>query len=55
MEDKAKLLILYASQTGNAMDAAERLGREGSTEAARRRPFHRRVWRRKSQTFSTDN
>ncbi|KAG5527891.1 hypothetical protein RHGRI_028726 [Rhododendron griersonianum] len=28
MEDKAKLLILYASQTGNAMDAAERLGRE---------------------------
>ncbi|KAL7090331.1 hypothetical protein ACP275_12G034100 [Erythranthe tilingii] len=30
MEDKVdkKLLILYASQTGNAMDAAERLGRE---------------------------
>lgn len=23
-----KLLILYASETGNAMDAAERLGRE---------------------------
>ncbi|KAH7845807.1 hypothetical protein Vadar_006308 [Vaccinium darrowii] len=28
MEDKVMLLILYASQTGNAMDAAERLGRE---------------------------
>lgn len=30
MEEKPlkKLLILYASQTGNAMDAAERLGRE---------------------------
>ena len=28
MEDKVKLLILYASQTGNASDAAERLGRE---------------------------
>lgn len=31
MEEKAKrklLLILYASQTGNAIDAAERLGRE---------------------------
>ncbi|KAL8034502.1 hypothetical protein ABFX02_12G032900 [Erythranthe guttata] len=30
MEEKVdkKLLILYASQTGNAMDAAERLGRE---------------------------
>lgn len=25
---KVKLLILYASQTGNASDAAERLGRE---------------------------
>ncbi|KAL0374908.1 UNVERIFIED_CONTAM: NADPH-dependent diflavin oxidoreductase 1 [Sesamum radiatum] len=31
MEEKfdEQLLILYASQTGNAMDAAERLGREG--------------------------
>ncbi|CAK9187991.1 unnamed protein product [Ilex paraguariensis] len=28
MEEQPKLLILYASQTGNAMDAAERLGRE---------------------------
>ncbi|KAI9085540.1 hypothetical protein K1719_032383 [Acacia pycnantha] len=28
MEDKSKLLILYATQTGNALDAAERLGRE---------------------------
>ncbi|CAL5324842.1 unnamed protein product [Camellia sinensis] len=28
MEEEAKLLILYASQTGNALDAAERLGRE---------------------------
>lgn len=31
MEEKLKkklLLILYASQTGNAIDAAERLGRE---------------------------
>ncbi|GFY86798.1 hypothetical protein Acr_05g0004370 [Actinidia rufa] len=28
MEDEVKLLILYASQTGNALDAAERLGRE---------------------------
>ncbi|XP_052195718.1 NADPH-dependent diflavin oxidoreductase 1 isoform X2 [Diospyros lotus] len=28
MQDKGKLLILYASQTGNALDAAERLGRE---------------------------
>lgn len=28
MEDKPKLLILYATQTGNALDAAERIGRE---------------------------
>lgn len=28
MEDKWKLLILYATQTGNALDAAEQLGRE---------------------------
>lgn len=29
MEGKKKrLLVLYASQTGNAMDAAERVGRE---------------------------
>ncbi|KAF7819991.1 NADPH-dependent diflavin oxidoreductase 1 isoform X1 [Senna tora] len=28
MEDKPKLLILYATQTGNALDAAEQLGRE---------------------------
>lgn len=28
MEEKQKLLILYATQTGNAMDAAERIGRE---------------------------
>ncbi|KAL6952350.1 multidrug-resistance type transporter [Sarracenia purpurea var. burkii] len=28
MEEEVKLLILYASQTGNALDAAERLGRE---------------------------
>ncbi|KAA8547811.1 hypothetical protein F0562_004240 [Nyssa sinensis] len=28
MEDKLKLVILYGSQTGNALDAAERLGRE---------------------------
>ncbi|XP_042520893.1 NADPH-dependent diflavin oxidoreductase 1 isoform X1 [Macadamia integrifolia] len=28
MVDKTRLLILYASQTGNALDAAERVGRE---------------------------
>lgn len=28
MADKPKLLILYATQTGNALDAAERIGRE---------------------------
>lgn len=28
MEDRSKLLILYATQTGNALDAAERLSRE---------------------------
>ncbi|XP_021763539.1 NADPH-dependent diflavin oxidoreductase 1-like isoform X1 [Chenopodium quinoa] len=28
MEEKPKLLLLYASQTGNAMDAAERIARE---------------------------
>ena len=28
MEVKQKLLILYASQTGNALDAAERIARE---------------------------
>ncbi|XP_030482770.2 NADPH-dependent diflavin oxidoreductase 1 isoform X1 [Cannabis sativa] len=28
MEDRPKLLILYASQTGNALDAAEQLARE---------------------------
>ncbi|KAH9297724.1 hypothetical protein KI387_029406 [Taxus chinensis] len=28
MEEKPRLLILYASQTGNAEDAAERIGRE---------------------------
>ncbi|GMH04303.1 hypothetical protein Nepgr_006142 [Nepenthes gracilis] len=28
MEEKHKLLILYATETGNAMDAAERIGRE---------------------------
>lgn len=28
MEDRPKLLILYATQTGNALDAAERVGRE---------------------------
>lgn len=27
-EKRNKLLILYASQTGNALDAAERIGRE---------------------------
>ncbi|OVA01425.1 Flavodoxin [Macleaya cordata] len=27
-DDKSRLLILYASQTGNALDAAERVGRE---------------------------
>ncbi|XP_021887963.1 NADPH-dependent diflavin oxidoreductase 1-like [Carica papaya] len=27
-ENTSKLLILYASQTGNALDAAERIGRE---------------------------
>lgn len=28
MKDRPELLILYATQTGNAQDAAERLGRE---------------------------
>ncbi|RZS29226.1 hypothetical protein BHM03_00062931 [Ensete ventricosum] len=28
MEKSSHLLVLYASQTGNAMDAAERVGRE---------------------------
>ncbi|KAK3035223.1 hypothetical protein RJ639_033857 [Escallonia herrerae] len=28
MEEKRRLLILYASQTGNALDAAEQIGRE---------------------------
>lgn len=28
MEGEQKLLILYASQTGNALDAAERIARE---------------------------
>jgi sulfite reductase alpha subunit-like flavoprotein len=28
MGEKPRLLILYASQTGNAQDAAERIGRE---------------------------
>ncbi|XP_057850064.2 NADPH-dependent diflavin oxidoreductase 1 isoform X1 [Cryptomeria japonica] len=28
MEDKHRLLVLYASQTGNAQDVAERIGRE---------------------------
>lgn len=28
MEEKPRLLVLYASQTGNALDAAERIGRE---------------------------
>lgn len=28
MEDRAKPLILYATQTGNALDAAERVARE---------------------------
>lgn len=28
MKDQPELLILYATQTGNAQDAAERLGRE---------------------------
>ncbi|KAF5178864.1 Nadph-dependent diflavin oxidoreductase [Thalictrum thalictroides] len=28
MENKTRFLILYASQTGNALDAAERVGRE---------------------------
>lgn len=28
MEKKKMLVILYASQTGNAVDAAERIGRE---------------------------
>lgn len=28
MEQNPKLLILYGTQTGNALDAAERLGRE---------------------------
>jgi sulfite reductase alpha subunit-like flavoprotein len=27
-KEPAKLLILYATQTGNALDAAERIGRE---------------------------
>lgn len=27
-EKPRKLLVLYASQTGNALDAAERIGRE---------------------------
>ncbi|KAF3588476.1 hypothetical protein F2Q69_00030872 [Brassica cretica] len=27
-EKQRKLLVLYASQTGNALDAAERIGRE---------------------------
>jgi len=33
MEEKQKLLILYATQTGNAMDAAERIGREAERRA----------------------
>lgn len=35
MEDKPRLLVLYASQTGNAMDAAERVGREAERRACR--------------------
>lgn len=27
-EKRSRLLVLFASQTGNAMDAAERVGRE---------------------------
>ncbi|XP_058078340.1 NADPH-dependent diflavin oxidoreductase 1-like isoform X2 [Magnolia sinica] len=38
MEEKPRLLILYASQTGNALDAAERVGRE-----AERRGCHASV------------
>lgn len=30
-----KILILYASQTGNAMDAAERVGREAERRGCR--------------------
>ncbi|KAL2896472.1 NADPH-dependent diflavin oxidoreductase 1 [Bienertia sinuspersici] len=33
MEEKPKLLVLYATQTGNAMDAAERIGREADRRA----------------------
>ena len=33
MEEKHKLLVLYATQTGNAMDAAERIGREAERRA----------------------
>ena len=35
MEDKPRLLVLYASQTGNAMDAAEHVGREAERRACR--------------------
>ncbi|KAB1209832.1 NADPH-dependent diflavin oxidoreductase 1 [Morella rubra] len=33
MEDRPKLLILYATQTGNALDAAERVAREAERRA----------------------
>lgn len=33
MEEKHKLLVLYATQTGNAMDAAECIGREAERRA----------------------
>uniref|UniRef100_A0A2P2JVU0 Flavodoxin-like domain-containing protein n=1 Tax=Rhizophora mucronata TaxID=61149 RepID=A0A2P2JVU0_RHIMU len=40
MEEKSrKLLILYATQTGNAMDAAERIGREAERRGC---PVHLR-------------
>ncbi|KAF8399141.1 hypothetical protein HHK36_015006 [Tetracentron sinense] len=34
MEDKTRLLILYASQTGNSLDAAERISREAERRGA---------------------
>jgi sulfite reductase alpha subunit-like flavoprotein len=33
MEDRPKVVILYATQTGNALDAAERMAREAERRA----------------------
>ena len=39
MEKARQLLILYATETGNALDAAERLGREAETRGCPVRLF----------------